>query len=157
MPSQETYDLTFLNIAHEFTLLSHCVSHRVGCVIVRDGRILSTGYNGTLPGYVNCDEVFPNYTAEDRQKHFEWSSLHELHGEQNAIAHAAKNGIKLDGATLYCTLEPCMHCVKLIIPTGIKRIVYGSYYDKNQNREATAEMLKSCGISIERFEREDEE
>ena len=156
MPTQAAYDRVFLNIAKEISGLSKCVSHQVGAVIVRDGRILSTGYNGSPPGFKNCDEVFEKPADvsawEHREAHHAWSNRHEVHGEENSVLYAAKNGIKLDGATLYCTLEPCFNCAKNMIAAGIKRIVYGKEYDKNTDREATREFLETCGVAIEKGE-----
>ena len=82
------------NIANKFT----------GAVIVKDGRILSTGYNGTPSGYINCCDYWDNkYTKE----HHEWSKLYEIHAEMNAIIWAAREGISIKDATIYVTLEPC--------------------------------------------------
>lgn len=159
MPSQKEYDKTFLNIAHEISKLSKCVSHQVGAVIVRDGRILSTGYNGTPPGFVNCCDLFkkphvygPPQEWADREAHHAWSNRHEIHAEENCTLFAAKNGIELNGATLYCTLEPCFNCAKNMIAAGIKRIVYGKYYDKAPDREETRAFLEQCGVIIEKGE-----
>lgn len=119
-------DLNFINIAHEIAKASKCVSKQVGAVIVRDGRILSTGYNGTPSGYTNCcDHWSGTYTPE----HHEWSRTYEIHAEMNAIIWAAREGIRIKDATIYVTLEPCSECSKNIIASGIKRIVYDRSYE----------------------------
>ena len=119
-------DKNFINIATELATASKCVSKQVGAVIVKDGRILSTGYNGTPTGYTNCNEYWNNeYTPE----HHEWSKTYEIHAEMNAIIWAARKGISIEGATIYVTLEPCSECSKNLIASGIKRIVYAKEYE----------------------------
>lgn len=148
MPTQAAYDKVFLNIAKEISGLSKCVSHQVGAVIVRDGRILSTGYNGSPPGFKNCDEVFDKpadvSTWEHREAHHTWSNRHEAHAEINAICWAAKNGIAVDNSTLYCTLEPCDQCVKYLTMVGIKRVVYAKKYDKVSADENDLRKIIDC-------------
>lgn len=144
-------DIVFLNIAKEISSLSHCVSHQVGCVIVKDGRILVNGYNGTPPKFINCDSVFiAPLSKEEREKHHNWSNVHEIHAEQNSISFAAKHGISINGATIYITLEPCVNCLKLLISSGIKRIVYSKEYDKVEQfqREMRKELLNQSNISF---------
>ena len=93
-------DTNFINIAKELATASKCVSKQVGAVIVKDGRILSTGYNGTPAGFINCCDHWNNeYTAE----HHEWSKTYEIHAEMNAIIWAAREGISIEGATIYVT------------------------------------------------------
>lgn len=144
---QNKLDETFLKIASTFAELSHCVSHQVGAVLVKDGRIISTGYNGSPPGYINCDEKFDKNNFE-REAHHEWSNIYEPHAEGNAIGFAAKNGISTEGSTIYCTLQPCLNCTKMIITAGIKRIVYDKSYDKNPYQKEQLELLMKCGIEF---------
>ncbi len=96
-------DTVFINIAKETSTLSHCVRSKVGAVLVKDGNIISFGYNGTPAGMPNdCEEdnvTFP----------------HVIHAESNAIIKAAKTGSAVDGSTLYLTLSPCLDCSKLIL------------------------------------------
>ena len=113
-------DKVFINIAKETSTLSHCVRSKVGAVLVKDGNIISFGYNGTPSGMNNsCEEndvTFP----------------HVIHGEVNAILKAAKTGNSVDGSTLYLTLSPCLDCSKLILQSGIKRVVYLNEYRNPQ-------------------------
>jgi dCMP deaminase len=135
--------------------MSSCVSYKVGCVFVKDGRILSTGYNGTPAGYkFNCDKMFPNYNPEtDREKHKEFSSMYEIHSEINAILFAAKNGIKLEGSSVYCTVEPCKDCLKAIIQLGVKKIIFLNYYDGNDSiRELQIKFCKDNGVMFGKFD-----
>jgi dCMP deaminase len=121
-------DKVFLNIAKEIASFSKCVSFQVGSVIVRDGRILSTGYNGAPPKFKNCNEIFSK--PFDREKHHAWSDGNEIHAEINSIIFAAKEGIKINGSVMYCTLQPCNNCLKNIFASGITRIVFSEKYDK---------------------------
>lgn len=113
-------DTVFINIAKETSTLSHCVRSKVGAVLVKDGNIISFGYNGTPSGMDNsCEEdnvTFP----------------HVIHAECNAILKAAKTGNSVDGSTLYLTLSPCLDCSKLILQSAIKRVVYLNEYRNPQ-------------------------
>ncbi|MEJ5169302.1 MAG: deaminase [Arcobacteraceae bacterium] len=141
-------DRNFINIAKEIASASKCVSKQVGAVIVKDGRILSTGYNGTPAGYKNCcDHWDGQYTSE----HHNWSKTYEIHAEMNAIIWAARKGISIEGATIYVTLEPCADCSKNIIQSGIKRIVYEKYYEHN-NSPIISQFLKDNGVIIEQIQ-----
>jgi dCMP deaminase len=140
-------DKIFINIATELATASKCVSKQVGAVIVKDGRILSTGYNGTPPGYTNCSEHWDNrYTSE----HHEWSKTYEIHAEMNAIIWAARQGISIEDATIYVTLEPCSECSKNLIASGIKRIVYAKEYEHTHS-STISKFLNDNGVSIEKL------
>ena len=141
-------DRNFINIALEIATASKCVSKQVGAVIVRYGRILSTGYNGTPSGYTNCcDHWENNYTSE----HHEWSKTYEIHAEMNAIIWAAREGISIKNATIYVTLEPCSDCSKNIIASGIKRIVYDKSYE-HTNSDVVTKFIKENGVTIEKID-----
>jgi dCMP deaminase len=140
-------DKNFLNIANEISSASKCVSKQVGAVIVKNGRILSTGYNGTPAGFTNCCDYWNNeYTKE----HHEWSKTYEIHAEMNAIIWAAREGISIKDATIYVTLEPCSDCSKNLIASGIKRIVYLKSYEHNDSKIIT-QFLKDNGVQIEKL------
>ena len=140
-------DKIFINIATELATASKCVSKQVGAVIVKDGRILSTGYNGTPAGYENCSDHWNHtYTPE----HHEWSKTYEIHAEMNAIIWAAREGISIADATIYVTLEPCSECSKNLIASGIKRIVYAKEYEHTHS-EVISKFLKDNGVSIEKL------
>jgi len=140
-------DENFINIAKELASASKCVSKQVGAVIVKDGRILSTGYNGTPTGYKNCcDHWDGKYTPE----HHEWSKTYEIHAEMNALIWAAREGISINGATIYVTLEPCSDCSKNIIASGIKRIVYDKAYE-HTNSDVISKFIKDNGVVIEKL------
>jgi dCMP deaminase len=121
----------FLKTAYLLGQESKCVSKKVGCLVVRDNRNISMGYNGTPAGYENCCDHFINYNPIiDREAHHEWSRIYEIHAEQNAIDFAAKFGLSIDGCDLYSILQPCDECLKSIIAAGIKKIYYMNSYDK---------------------------
>lgn len=141
-------DINFINIAKEIASASKCVSKRVGAVIVREGRILSTGYNGTPAGYMNCNE---HWNGEYTKEHHEWSKTYEIHAEMNAIIWAARKGISVEGATIYVTLEPCSECSKNLIASGIKRIVYERPYEYNHS-EVISKFIQDNGVIIEKLE-----
>ena len=124
---------TFLKIAEAIAEESKCIKLQVGAVIVKDDRIISTGYNGTPSGTPTCQEEFYNTNTPSTfsQKHHEWSNIHEIHAEMNAILFAAKNGISTNGATLYCTHEPCDQCMKNIIQAGIIKVIYKYPYNND--------------------------
>jgi len=141
-------DQNFINIAKEIASASKCVSKQVGAVIVKDGRILSTGYNGTPPGYTNCTD---HWDGEYTKDHHEWSKTYEIHAEMNAIIWAAREGISINGATIYVTLEPCSDCSKNIIASGIKRIVYDKSYE-HTNSDLVTKFITDNNVSIEKLE-----
>ena len=130
------YDETMLATAKLFGELSYCVKAKVGAVIARDGRILATGYNGTVSGHANCCEIEIDGVLK--------TSLFTVHAEQNVISYCAKNGIPTDGATMYITLSPCQLCAKLIVQAGIKRVVFLDLYKDTRGLK----FLKDCNIEI---------
>jgi len=140
-------DKNFINIAHEIASASKCVSKQVGAVIVKDGRILSTGYNGTPAGYINCSS---HWNDEYTKDHHEWSKTYEIHAEMNALIWAARKGISIEDATIYVTLEPCSECSKNLIAAGIKRIVYDRAYE-HTNSDIISKFIKDNGVIIEQL------
>ena len=130
-------DKNFINIAKEIAKASKCVSKQVGAVIVKDGRILSTGYNGTPAGFDNC--------CEDHEGKTLW---YVLHAEANAILKVARSTNNCDGATLYLTLSPCKDCSKLVLQAGIKRLVYIHNYKDTSG----VDFLRKAGIEVEQIE-----
>lgn len=144
-------DETFIEVAKTISKLSHCRSYQVGAVIVKNGRILSTGYNGTPSGHQNCDDLFPSKHDPlfDREAHHKFSELYEIHAEQNSVAYASRYGISLEGSTVYCTLQPCMTCAKILVAVGIVRIVYADVYDKTDTTMES--FLDASSISISKF------
>jgi dCMP deaminase len=159
--SRPNWDEYFMLAAKLAATRSTCLRLKVGCVIVLDKHIVSTGYNGTPDGCVHCDEAW-NYrvdqdnlgkdflkSEEFRKLHHEWSLNNEIHAEQNAIAFAARLGLPTQNATLYVTHSPCINCAKLIVQTGIKRVVYLTKYDRGS--QDSLDLFKNSGILCDEF------
>jgi dCMP deaminase len=137
MGKEEKYDITYLKMAKEWAKLSHCNRKQVGALIVKNGMIISDGYNGTPSGFDNCCET------DDNETHW-----FVIHAEANAILKCAKWGHSCDGATLYQTHSPCKDCSKLILQSGIKRLVYIEDYKDLSGLE----FLKESGLEIKKYE-----
>lgn len=146
----DKWDKRFMDMCEFVSTWSSCArsGRSVGAIITKNKRILTTGYNGAPSGIFNCrdkgvcmrDELgIPSGTQHEK--------CYAVHAEQNAIIQAAKLGVSVDGATLYCTHQPCTICTKLIINSGISRIVYKyPYPDK-----FAQELLEEAGIECEQF------
>ena len=115
-----SWDEYFMNIAREVATRSTCDRKHVGAVIVRDKSILATGYNGAIRGLAHCDDE--GHLMEDGH------CVRTVHAEANAIVQAARNGVGIDGATIYVTASPCWGCFRLIANAGIVKIVFGELY-----------------------------
>lgn len=140
----------FIKTAFNLADLSNCVSYKVGCLIVKDGRIISMGYNGTPKGYhTKCCDVHGEHF--DREAHHKWSNVHEIHAEVNAIVFAANNGISIKGASLFTTLHPCDNCLKMLSQADIENIYYVQKYDKSTNDNDFLDFIKTK-INIEKIE-----
>jgi dCMP deaminase len=120
MADRASWDEYFMNIARVVSTRSTCDRKFVGAVIVRDKTILSTGYNGSIRGMPHCSEV--GHMMEDNH------CVATIHAESNAILQAAKNGVSIDGASIYVTASPCWNCFKQVANAGIRRIVFGEFY-----------------------------
>lgn len=177
MRSQEFIDKHYLRIAKEISNLSYALRMKVGCVIVKDGQIVSDGYNGTPSGFCNCCEY---HTNPEKQKILEEKAIREkwtdenwiknleqiaefneelgydclktkpevLHAETNAITKLSKSTFESDDATIYITHEPCFDCSKLIIQAGIKRVVYWKPYRLHDG----IELLKQANIEVVQYD-----
>jgi dCMP deaminase len=118
--SRASWDEYFMNIANEVASRSTCDRKHVGAVIVRDKSILATGYNGSVRGLGHCDDE--GHLMEDGH------CVRTVHAEANAIVQAARNGMRIDGASITVTASPCWGCFRLIANAGIVRIVFGEFY-----------------------------
>ncbi len=147
----DKWDHRFMEMAKLVGTWASCFqeNRHVGAVIVRDKRILTTGYNGAPSGVKSCKE---RQECLRRKLNIPSGTKHELcygvHAEQNAIAQAAKMGIRLEGATLYCTHQPCVICCKMIINSGIKRVVYEYAYPD----EFSVRLFDEAGVKLEKYE-----
>ena len=143
-PSWDDY---FMEVADAISKRATCDRGRSGCVISKDRQILVTGYVGSPQGFPHCDEVGHQYKKTIHEDgSVTQHCVRTVHAEQNAICQAARRGIALDGATLYCRMTPCRTCAMLIINCGIVRVVCERRYHAGGESE---EMFEQAGISLE--------
>lgn len=135
-PKRPSWDQYFMGIAFEVARRSTCLRARVGAIIVRDKRILTTGYNGAPAGLSHCTEAGCLM--------IEGHCRRALHAELNAIVQAALHGVSVAGGTIYITHQPCLVCAQMIINAGIRRVVYGGPYPD----ETAVEFLKEAGVEL---------
>ena len=143
LSKQDKSDLIYMEMTTAWSKKSHCNRRQVGALIVKDSTIISDGYNGTPTGHDNCCE---NDIAKGTIL-VEETKWEVIHAETNAILKCAKNGISCDGGTLYVTLSPCKDCSKLIVQSGIKRLVYKEVYRDGDGLV----FLKNAGIAVNKL------
>lgn len=154
MTERPSWDEYFMNIARSVAERATCDRGKSGAVIVKDKQILCAGYVGSPAGLAHCDDV----------GHLLKKTIHEsgrtsthcvrtIHAEQNAICQAARHGVSISGATIYCKMEPCVVCAKMIINAGIKRVVCEKRYHGAQE---TREMFKEANIRLDVLSDEEE-
>ncbi len=153
MTLRPSWDDYFVKIAQEVATRSTCVRRHVGAVIVKDKRILSTGYNGAPAGFPHCDETGClraelGIPSGERQE-----ICRGLHAEQNAIIQAALHGIQVAGADIYTTHQPCITCAKMIINAGIRRVVAANSYPD----ELARSFIQQAGIELVQWKASDQE
>ncbi len=145
------WDKRFMELAKTIGSWSSCFqeNRKIGAVIVRNKRILTTGYNGAAAGVVSCVERGEcmrrkmNIPSGTRQE-----LCYAIHAEQNAIIQAAKLGVSIEGATMYCTHQPCVICAKMIVNSGIARVIYGEGYPD----DFALQMFEMAGVTLEKYE-----
>jgi dCMP deaminase len=149
MSRKPSFDQIFMDLAVSLSQRSHCVRRHVGAVLTKDTRIISIGYNGPPAGTKNCDVDFEDGCPKDSQN----SCSLAMHAEQNAILYATSNGAKIEGSTIYVTLSPCMACARIILSTGIKKVIYKDSYAeyKGLGVDEGVEFLRQFGIEVDKF------
>jgi dCMP deaminase len=159
------YDKVMVECAKVWSQESYCTKAKVGAVLADDGRIVATGYNGTIKGLSNeCEfpEYFDGETEEVllkapfycpvKKKHYKLkTSPFVVHAEQNVISFCAKEGIATNGLTMYVTLSPCENCAKLIASVGIKKVVYLEEYKRTEG----IQFLKDCNVEVIKYKGEE--
>lgn len=146
----DKWDARFMELAEVISTWASCYQQdrKIGAVIVKNKRIVTTGYNGAPAGIKTCVErgecLRKKLGIASGTKH---EICYAIHAEQNAIIQAAKLGSSIDGATLYCTHQPCVICAKMIVNSGITRVVYKHGYPD----EFAVQMLKEGGVQLERY------
>ena len=148
------WDEYFIGIMDKVAARATCDRGKSGCVIAKDNRTLTTGYVGAPPGLPHCIEeghlmkkVF--HEEDDISEH----CVRTIHAEANAIIQAAKFGVSIDGATLYCKMTPCYNCAMFIVASGIKRVVAKKDYHRGQDSK---DMFKEAGIEFVLLNKETE-
>jgi dCMP deaminase len=147
--NRPTWDEYFMMIAHDVSTRATCIRRKVGAVIVKDKRILSTGYNGVPTGITHCtpETCLRNiYNVPSGQRH---ELCRGLHAEQNAIIQAAFHGVSIAGAIIYVTHQPCSICTKMLINAGIKTFIFEHPY----NDELAQAMMDEAGVDAIVFKR----
>jgi dCMP deaminase len=139
-----TLDQYFMEIATVVAKRSTCLRNQVGALFVKNKRILSTGYNGAPSGLEHCDVV--GCAREGVASGTRHELCRAVHAEQNAIIQAALHGISIEGATLYCTHQPCILCAKMMINVRVKKVVYQQSYPDR----AALDFLQQAGIEVVR-------
>ena len=142
--SRPSWHAYFMGIADLVSTRATCIRRRVGAVLVKDKRILCSGYNGAPSGIAHCDQtgcLRAKLNVPSGERH---ELCRGVHAEQNAIIQAAYHGISVKDATLYCTHQPCSICSKMIINAGIVRV----YYRHGYNDTMSLEMFSQAGIEL---------
>lgn len=139
-----SWDQYFMNLAEVASTRATCDRKHIGAILVKDKRVIATGYNGSVPGTDHCDVVGHYFVNEH--------CCRTTHAEANAIAQAARYGIATDGATCYITAYPCLNCFKILASAGIKEIVYrDSYRNTDKDNMLAADIAKQAKITIRQF------
>ena len=144
LQERPSWDEYFMTLANQVATRTTCIRRAVGCVLVRDKRIIATGYNGAPSGLRHCAEIGgmrQQLGVPSGQKH---ELCRALHAEQNALIQAARYGLSVEGATLYVNTQPCVLCAKMLINAGICEIVYANPYPD----ELAMSMLEEAGITL---------
>ena len=147
MSERPSWHQYFLTITRQVAERSTCKRAKVGAVIVRDKNILATGYNGAPAGMPHCLDVgCLIYTSKTPAGETEENCFRTIHAEINAIAQAAKNGANIRDADIYITHTPCIHCLKVLVNTGIRRV----FYEHEYKLHTLAELLSHTEVKLER-------
>lgn len=149
MKRRPSWDEYFIEVCEVVARRSTCLRRAVGAILVREKRILATGYNGAPSGLPHCHEIGCLRETEGIPSGQRHELCRGLHAEQNALVQAARHGISVRDSTLYCTTEPCVLCSKMLINAGITRIVYAEEYPD----ELARQMLREANIRTEKFRR----
>lgn len=150
LDTRPSWDEYFMKLAEEVATRTTCMRRAVGAVIVKDRRILATGYNGVPTGLRHCAEtgcLREQLGVPSGQRH---EICRGLHAEQNALLQAARYGINIEGSVIYINTQPCVVCAKMLINAGIKEIIYKNPYPD----ELAMELLEESGIRLRVFDQD---
>ncbi len=146
-PARPSWDEYFCSIVAQISSRSTCLRRQVGALIVKEKRILATGYNGAPSGLTHCLDVGCIREENDIASGERHELCRGLHAEQNSIIQAALHGVSIAGATIYCTHQPCSSCAKMIINSGIVRVIFLDAYPD----DLAQTMMTEAGVSQQRF------
>ncbi len=138
---RKSWDAYFMDIARQVATRSTCDRKHVGCVLVVDRRIISTGYNGSVPGQPHCDDVGHDMDNDH--------CVRTVHAEINAVTQAARSGARTQGAHVFVNTYPCWDCFKVLLTAGVTRVVFDSEYRMNPRVENAA---RASNVEITKFE-----
>ncbi|TAL39690.1 MAG: cytidine deaminase [Spirochaetes bacterium] len=144
MTQRPSWDEYFMTIASDVATRATCIRRQVGAVIIKDRRILTTGYNGPPVGISHCTPetcLRTKFNIPSGERH---EMCRGLHAEQNAIIQAALHGVSIKGASIYCTHQPCSICTKMLINSGIMKFIFRDPY----NDPLADEMIREAGVEI---------
>ena len=142
------WDDYFMGISRQVALRSNCIKRKVAAILVKDQRVIATGYNGTPRGIKNCDEGGCPRCNKFGASGANLDSCLCSHAEENAIVQSAYHGVNIKGSTLYTTFSPCLGCTKMIINSGIAEVVYSQSYNLE---EVSSKLLKQAGVKIKQL------
>ena len=148
MVERPSWDEYFMSIASVIASRSNCMKRKVAAIIIKDKRIISTGYNGTPRGVKNCNEGGCERCNTNTESGKNLADCVCSHGEENAIVQSAYHGIAIKGSSLYTTFSPCLLCTKMIINAGIGEVVYNAEYPL---ADQTIKLLKEAGIVVRKY------
>ena len=147
--ARPSFDEYFMNIAKSVSVRGSCIRRQVGAIIVKDRRIISTGYNGTPRGLKNCDEGGCQRCSSSAERGTQLGECLCSHAEENAIVQSAYHGTSVKGGIIYTTNSPCLFCTKMILNSGIIEVVYNAEYPMNT---VTTKMFKQAQIPLRKLQ-----
>jgi len=142
---EQRYDQLYMRLAQEIGNMSHAEKLKVGTVAVRDGNILSMGFNGTPAGW-NNDCEYKDYNDDGSYKLKTKEEV--IHSEANMVCKAARDGVSLKGATAYVTIAPCAHCALLMLQSGINRVIFKDFY----KTDSGIKILKQSNVEVKKLD-----
>ncbi|MDO8494086.1 MAG: cytidine/deoxycytidylate deaminase family protein [Deltaproteobacteria bacterium] len=142
------WDEYFMSIAQQVALRSNCIKRKVAAILVKEQRIIATGYNGTPRGVKNCNEGGCPRCNQLGESGKSLELCFCSHAEENAIVQSAYHGVNIKGATLYSTFCPCLGCTKMIINAGIAEVIYSKSYAMD---ETAKKLLKEAGVALRNY------
>ncbi|MCP4481644.1 MAG: cytidine deaminase [bacterium] len=147
--NRPSWDEYFITITKEVATRSSCLRRKVGAVLVKNNRIISTGYNGSVRNTPHCENVGCLRNKLNVAPGTRHELCRGLHAEQNALLFAANSGVTIEGSTVYCMNQPCILCAKMLVQAGIKRVVYIEDYPDDFAKE----IFKESRVKLEKFQK----